>query len=83
MIDPEFHDDLLAELAVLNAAAMTALREVARSKEDPAAYIRDVHESGLGKLRAANYWSVPADRLEAFHAKIEARWADLITSLRV
>lgn len=79
--DPTFAEDLLAELAVLNAGVITVLRLAAMGAPDPDAFCAAIQAAGHQGLRHGNYYSIPPERRDAFLANVEARWDDLITSV--
>lgn len=82
LMDDKFADDVLAEFAVLNAAIIAALKHLAETQQDPASFLQQIHDRALRGFNATNYWSVPAERREALLANIEARWDDLIASVK-
>jgi hypothetical protein len=79
----QFQEDVLAEIAVLNALALSALKKIALAEPNPKAYLAKLLEDGLANLAATNYWSVPDDRKEAFLENVQARYTDAVTSIRV
>jgi len=81
MVDATFHDDVMAELAVLNTAVMQALHQVARQTGDPEVYKRALLDAGLRSFDPAVYGTVPPDRRAAFEANFEARWHDFVAGL--
>lgn len=81
MIDPDFHDAVLAELAAQNMAIMKALSGLAAIVGDREEYKRTLLEAGLRDLPTTDYWSVPAERKEAFLAQVEARYTALIAGI--
>lgn len=77
-----FEEDTLAELAALNAVAITVLMAIAAGKPDPDAYLGRVLEDGYAALEKTRYWSIPPERLPAFLENVKARYTDAIMSAR-
>lgn len=82
LVDPAFHDGVLAEFAVLNMAVSKALAIAAAQFDDPEAFKKQLLELGLIGLTKTNYWSVPPERLPAFLEQVEARYTDLVLAIR-
>jgi hypothetical protein len=80
---PQESEDLIAELAALNALALTALKEVAMSKINPAAYLSRVLDSGIEEMGKTEFWSVPKERRAAVVENARGRFTDMISSIKL
>ncbi|SER58849.1 hypothetical protein SAMN05216548_12727 [Faunimonas pinastri] len=78
-----FEEDTLAEFAAVNTVALTALKAIALLQPDSSAFLAQILEGGLKAMEQTNYWSIPADRREAFLENAKARYSDAIASIRV
>lgn len=78
-----FVEDLIAELAALNMAAMRALSAIALLSGDKRGYLSHILDVGLRDLEKTRYPNVRPERMEDFIEKARARYTDLIVGIRV
>ncbi|SFH29251.1 hypothetical protein [Ensifer sp. OV372] len=79
----EYAEDLIAELASLNTLAMTALKAIARTQENPAGYLAKVLEDGCRAMEKTNYYSIPEERQGVVVEKAKARFTEAVTSIKL
>lgn len=77
----EYNEDLLAELASLNALALTALKGIAMAQADPQTYLANILDGGIAKLEETNFYSIPENRRDVIKEKAKARFTDSISSI--
>lgn len=82
MVDPKFHDDLMAELSAINMAVIDALTVVAAAQQEPTKWLDTTVERGARGLANVNLWSVPDDRKTAAVESSIERYTDILASVR-
>jgi hypothetical protein len=86
-MNPEFHEDLIAELAAINTVlikCMSAITLFAEREGVPAKVFLENHlRSGEAALAKTDYWSIPEDRKDVLIEKARHRLTDIFNAVHL